>query len=535
MKKILHTLALAALTLSTTVHAHIASNRTYIRVRDSLNHNSILAMSGNARGTDVKGNRLGGTFSVTPYYRSSHNAYGIAQNFGGGQEVNNNQYGRIVVEPGNVQLTGSGIHSSTKFQSEAYNIYSQHIDHTATSHGTTTAESARGISGSIALNPCRTEMGAHISLNQKVDFLFQGLSLSLDMPLVEITHDLNPLFTGFAHAADASGQTGATLAQYFSGKRFVKADTATQEQLRYAKITRNEHSVAGIADIQLAAQYPLFSNETFRFNGAATVVVPTSKKTSGEFLFAPRLGSGHVRLGAKATVMAHLLKHEQNHYGLHGFGSLHYQYNLKAEQTRTLGIYNHWYNVLATSGHYRNLGLDGANTAIPAANLLTRTVIVKPGQTIDGIMGIRFHCHDFSGSITYNLHAHEAEKINLAPGSRWFDNEYGILGIGCDISDPIEVAANEFTFGGALQQEGSTATKEGAASNNNAQNYITTIACAGRADVTHKIAGSLEWHYKKLRFPITVSGGCEYEFPHTQHSNSGIHSWALWSKLSVCF
>jgi hypothetical protein len=233
--------------------------------------------------------------------------------------------------------------------------------------------------------------------------------------------------------------------------------------------------------------------------------------------------------------MAHLLKHEHNHYGLHGLSSLHYQYVLKAEHNRTLGLYNHWYNVLATSGHYRNLGLDGDNSAIPAANVLTRTVVVKPGQVFDSIMGLRFHYHDVSGSLTYNFHAHEAEKVELAPNNRWFDNEYGILGIGSDLSDLVGVAENESTFGGALQQEGNTATKAGADFNNNAQYYITTQACAGRADVTHKIAGTLEWHYKKLRFPVTISGGCEYEVPHTEHSNSGIHSWALWSKLSVCF
>jgi len=525
MKKILYTLALTALAMSAVVQANIASNRTYIRVRDSLNHNSILALSSNARGTDVKRNRLGGTLSIAPYYRSSHNAYGIAQNFGGGQEVNDNQWGKIVVEPG----------ESTSFQDEAYALHSQLIDHTATNHAANTQESTRGISGSVSFDPSRTETGAHLSWNQKVDFLIPGLSLSLDMPVVEIAHNLNPVFTGFAHSADASGETGATLAQYFNGKYFVKSTTARQEELMFAKITRAEQSVTGVADIQLAAQYPLFSNETFRFNSAATMVIPTHKKTTGQYLFAPRLGSGHVRLGAKATLMAHLIKHEHNAYGLHGFSTFHYQYILKAEHTRTLGIYNHWYNVLATSGQYRNLGLVDGHTAIPAANVLTRKVVVKPGQVIDSIMGLRFHYHDFSGSVAYNFHGHEAERVELSPEARWFDNEYGILARGSDISDPIEIGNNGFTYGGALQQEGNTTSIAGAESNNAAQYYITTEACAGRSDITHKIAGTVEWHYKKLRFPLTVSAGGEYEFPHTTHSNGGIHSWALWSKLSVCF
>lgn len=147
----------------------------------------------------------------------------------------------------------------------------------------------------------------------------------------------------------------------------------------------------------------------------------------------------------------------------------------------------------------------------------------------------RFHYHNFSGSITYNFHGHEAERVELSPDCRWFDNEYGILGRGSDISANIAVGDNTFTYGGALQQEGNTASIAGAESNNAAQYYITTQACAGQSDITHKIAGTVEWHYKKLRFPVTFSVGSEYEFPHLTHSNGGIHSWALWSKLSVCF
>jgi hypothetical protein len=525
MKKLLYTLALASLALSAGMRATIASNQTYIRIRDAINNNAILAMSGNARGTDMTQSRIGCTISAAPYYRSSHNTAALAQNFGGGQAVNNTQYGKIVVEPG----------ESISFEDEAYNLHSQLIDHTAANRSATSAESTRGISGSVSLNPSRTETGVHLSVTQKADFLFKGLSFSLDMPIIEIEQSLNPIFSGFAHSADASGETGSTLAQYFNGKRFVKATTAAQEELKYAKISRGEHSVTGVSDIKLSANYPLFSNETYRFMSAATMTIPTSKKTTGKFLFQPRLGSGHVRIGAQATLTAHLIKHKHNNYGLHAFGNVHYQYAFKAEHTRTLGLYNHWYNILATSGHYRNLGLNDAEVAVPAANVLTRTVIVKPGQIIDGIMGMRFHYNNISASLMYNLHAHEAEKVELAPAARWFDDEYGMLSRGSDVSAGITVGNNNSTYGGAIQQEGSTAAIAGAGGNNAAQYYITTQPCTGRSDVTHKVAGALEWHYKKLRFPISISAGGEYEFPHTTHSNSGIHSWACWSKLSVCF
>ncbi len=200
MKKIMYgALFLATMT---TANAEIISNQTFVRSRDSLSHNAIMTTVGRMHTSGKKQNQgIGGTLSVAPYYRTSSNKSDIATALGGGQQVNGDQYGRITIEPG----------QSTSMEAEAYNLYSGAMDHLGAS-GTT------GMSGTIALNPTRSESGAHISWQQKLPFIYKGLSLHIEMPIVQVIHDLGAAITGKAHATDAYGELNSTINTYFKGK-----------------------------------------------------------------------------------------------------------------------------------------------------------------------------------------------------------------------------------------------------------------------------------------------------------------------------
>ncbi len=517
MKKIMYGTLLCA--LSAALNANIVSNQTFVRSRDSINNNQILSDASKARIAHVKKSALGATASVAAYYRQSHNTSDIARAFGGGQSVDNNQDGTLIIEPG----------QSANAQAEALKLYSGAIDHLRT-------ESTNGMFGSVSFAPKRTEYGAHISLKQKLNFLFKGLTLHAEMPIVNVSNTLNAQFSGTANSDADAGQIGSTLRDYFTGKTLVKAEEAAQERLQYAKITNVKQSTVGIADLQIGAHYWLHTNELFRISSMAHVTIPTGPKTNGIYLFQPTIGGNHITAGLKTAITT---KINNIHLGLSG----DYRYSFKAEETRTLGLYNHWYNTIATGSQYRNLGAAEGSTAIPAANVLTRKVIVNPGHAFDILASARFYYGNFAGSLYYNLHAHSAEQVTLAPVSRWFDGEYGMLGHAIDdiSGEAIVVGSEDYTFGGAVQQEGNTATitKDSSGDNisgvNNAQYYISTAACTGRADVTHKLAAIGEWQYRKLAYPITLSAGVEYEIPGYKNTNSGIHSWAAWSKISICF
>jgi len=510
MKKIIYGALLCALSIA--LDANIVSNQTFIRSRDSLTNNLILSTASKARSAHVKKTKIGSTVSVAPYYRHSHNSHEIAQNFGGGQSVENNQNGTLSIEAG----------QSPTFDAEALRLYSGAIDHLAIDNNS-------GMHGLVSFAPKRTECGAHISVQQNLDFLFKGLSLQVEMPIAHVSHSLGATMRGVANTNNAAN----TLQNYFAGKSLVKTTTAAQAPLNAAIIDGVKHSKTEIADIQLGAHYWLYSNQQFRLSSMAHVTIPTGSKSTGHNLFEPMVGSGHVTAGLKTTFMT---KIKDIHLSVSG----DYRYLFKADQTRTLGLYNHWYNTVATGSQYHNLALAGTNTALPAANVTTRVVTVKPSQMFDIVAGARYYYGNFAGSLYYNLHAHSAETVELGANSRWFDGEYGMLGHAVDVSDDIIVGSDDFTYGGAVQQQGNTSytknsTGANAGTNNAGQYYITTDACTGRSDVTHKFAAIGEWQYRKLAYPITISAGAEYEVPGFKNNNSGIHSWAIWSKLSICF
>jgi len=515
MKKILYGALLCA--LSTALEANIVSNQTFLRSRDSINNNLIISEASKARIAHVKKTAIGTTVSAAGYYRQSHNTTEIAQNFGGGQSVNNDQDGTLVIEQG----------QSASFEAEALKLYSGAIDHLATA-GTD------GMYGTVTFAPKRTEAGVHLSMQQKLDFLFKGLTLQVEIPIAQVTHNLNATFTGTRSSNDASGELNSTIAQYFKGGRLNKDATAQQERLQYALIDGASHRTTKIADVQLGAHYWLYSNELFRISSMAHITIPTGTKSTGEYLFEPMVGNGHITAGLKTAITT---KVNNVHLNLSG----DYRYLFKADHVRTLGLYNHWYATVATGSQYHNLGFATGTAAKPAANVVTRKVTVKPGHALDILASARYYYGNFAGSLYYNLHAHSAEQVALAPTSRWFDGEYGMLGHAGEVDGGIVVGSNDYTYGGALQQQGNTTaiTKdsdgEAVGSNNAAQYYISTAACAGRSDVTHKIAAIGEWQYRQLVYPITMSAGAEYELPGFKNNNSGIHSWAVWSKLSICF
>lgn len=526
-KNIVYSVLLCA--LATTASANIVSNKTFMRARDTLSNNALLMRTGHLRGHwKSKQNRIGSTISVAGYYRSSHNEMALATAFGGGQEVNNTQDGIIRIEAG----------QGSSMADRAYNLYSNAMDHIG--HAGTTAG---GMYGTVTLNPSRTEAGAHISYKQDLEFIAPGLALHVEAPVISVMHDLGATFAGTAHSESTYGESGTSLKNYFNGRSLLKAANSKQQGLKYARIDGASHSASGIADIHIGLSKRWFTNSMFRAHSSVYATIPTIGQNTGEHLFEPQLGSHHCGAGIKGTIMTSLWRNHEEQAALRLSATLDYRYLFRAEEVRTLGIYNHWYNVVATSSQYRNIGLAGATETQPAANALTRLVSVKPGQLFDLIMSARYRFKEYSVGIHYNMHARDAESVKLLPSTRWFDGEYGMMPDSCAVNTDggIIVGSNNFTVGGALQQEGNTTTitKDSAGANvgdnNAAQYYITTSPCSAPTAITHKLAASGEWSCRSFHFPFAISIGAEYELNGFRKSNNSILSWAVWSKASVCF
>jgi len=517
-KKLLGGALLCALAAS--MHAKVESNKTFMRSRDSLSHNLLMGLAGNALPKE-KRNSLGSTLSASSYYRSSYNAHDLALYFGGGQQINDDQRGILAVQAGESPTTPA---TPTSFEYDSQYLYSAAMDHMGASGAT------GGMFGSVSFNPSRIEYGTHISWQQDLGFIIPRLSLHIDIPVVRVIHNLNARFDGSSHTESTYGPAGATLANYFRGDTLTKATSATQLALKYMRIDGNSHGFTGAADLQLGLGYSFYNDRTFRMNARGYLVIPTNGKSNAVNLFEPLLGSGHVGLGLNTKITAKLFRSGDKNHKVVGVCAFDYRYLFNADKVRTLGLYDFWFRLIATGSQYRNLITSDTTYATPSANALTRTVTVNPGQMFDGILGTRYTYKGFGASLFYNLHLHSNETVTLAPTSRWIDNYYYMLGHGSNVGS---TTVGTHTYGGGIQQEGNMTV---AGSGNNAsQYYVSAAACSAGSDVTHKIALVGEWHYRGFYFPINMSVGGEYELAGLTHSNNGVHSWTAWSKLCICF
>lgn len=521
-KKFLCGALLCAVAAST--HAKIESNKTFMRSRDSLSHNLLMGLAGNSWRKDKK-NSMGSTLSGTSYYRQSYNTRDLATYFGGGQAINDDQRGQLAIAAGESPIL-SPVAAGFEYDSEY--LYSSALDHMATAGVT------GGMFGKINFSPVRTEYGTHISWQQDLGFITPRLSLNIDIPVVRVNHNLNAAFEGYAHTEGTAGPVGGTLQNYFSGATLTKSSTATQQALKYMLIDGKSHGFTGVADIQVGLGYNFYSDPTFRINTKGYFVLPTNGKLNAINLFEPTLGSGHVAIGLNTKISAKLFRSEDKAHKVTGIAAFDFRYLFNADKTRTLGIYDFWFNLIATGSQYRNLATSGSAYAIPSANALTRTVTVNPGQIFDGVLGARYNYKGLGVSFFYNFHAHSNESVVLAPTSRWVDNSYYMLPRGKDVTS-ITLGSDGHTYGGGILQEGNMTSYNGGSTYNASQYYVTTAACTTGSDVTHKISAVGEWHYRNFYFPINMSVGADYEMAGLTHSNNGVHSWTAWSKLCICF
>ena len=507
MNKVIHSVLLSVLTISA-AQAQLHSNRTYLRARDTHSNNEMMNMFGRAcRAHGAKGG-FGSTLSVSGFYRDSHNKSDMAKYFGGGQSDLGNQDGTIVAE--NKALTHANRHNY---------LDGYQIEHEATPVGTAT------------LAPRRNEAGAHINWHHDLSKVMKNLSLSVNVPIVQVETTMGATF---------SGTNAANLATYFAGGYSVATGSSnSQDALGYARLDATKRKKTEVADVVVDLGYAIKNDKASKMHVAISATIPTSKKVDGVWAFQPQVGAGkHFGLGAKAFWQTRIWYTNPCTQGLDLMASASYRYLFAAEQVRTMGLYNHWYERISTAGHYRNLAKADGLVALPAANALTRNMDVTPGSEFNGCVGLKYHYKNFNLFAGYNLHARDKEGVTLKKSNDWFNGEYGMPAEAHDLTTAVAVGSAH-TYGGLIQREGvKTGATDSAgtavATDNAAEYYISTAACASPSDVTHKVGGVAEMQFPKCRFPFSISGGGEYEF-NDRVNNRGVHSWAAWGKLSFCF
>lgn len=371
MKKIIHGLLVAALTVSSTASAAITSNKTFMADRGSLSNNAAMGMTVGANGAKAH-NGFGADVSVSAFYRQTHNHEDMAKYFGGGTTD--------TARTGKITLGNDDV------------IYEQ--------------------TGTATYKPFRQEYGAHVAWTQCLGKLVQGLSLKVDLPILHVQTRMGATYSA------------TNIKTYFEGGQAANANMGL---LTNQKHSSTDNSETGIANIGAAVAYKLASDADYCVRGKVTVDIPTGNKPAGVWAFEPLYGSKHFALGAGLDAMFNLWRADDGKSSLDFNACVGYKYGFKAKEVRTLGIYGHTASADVDQAHYRIVVIDGTDTARAFANVGTKEVDVTPQSSINGLAGFSYHNGQFSVDAMYNLSWNQEEKVELLDNWSATDATYGIV------------------------------------------------------------------------------------------------------------
>ncbi len=255
-------------------------------------------------------------------------------------------------------------------------------------------------SSKVTLDPKMQIAGLNASIILDLSRINKNLSFKINVPYQRIHNDIRADFS--------AGCAGRTIKEYLTGEYFlnVTGGANNQEALRYAKFTDQQEKI-GIPFIDFCLAYNTH-NEDDMVNTVKFVFISTvEKKGTAEYLFEPVLGNNN-HFGINIGVEGSKRIFDGKRASLNVVWDLNYKYLFENTQVRTLGIKG------ASWGQYYLLGKNAVTgSLIPAANILTRNVNVKPGSQLDLNLELLFGYHASKISVGGNVVARQEEEIGF--------------------------------------------------------------------------------------------------------------------------
>lgn len=502
MKKIL--VSLAAISFIGGTASPAASNKTFLATRPmGVN----LAMEGTTWHTQINlpddnKDKFGGSLQVVGFYQENTNEEDLGKYFGFNSErtlfVGRN--GDAGVDIDKRQL----LHDSQA---------SRNADPVSTN-----------FTGSINLDMKHEAAGIRIDYYQGLDGLIKGLYFKVRAPIIWQENTSNLGLTGSLTAtinADQDGTTNAVtrgINHYFSGNLTQTAGSIysdEQSALTHAKIVGSDSNTS-LADIDIVLGWNFWEEKKNHSGLNLGITIPTSNTPKGEYIFEAQTGNrGHWGLGAGFDTKISLWKNEDQ--VLEFDAVLDWRYLFEDTEKRTLGLKGkNW-------GQYFMIGTIGTAGVLPAANILTQNLDVRPGNQIDSRFGLAYRTSGFTADLGYGLYARESERVKIKDSFN--ESLYGYAGddynaITAFATTDIPVAS--VTIGN---------TQPGNASGTTLVTSDLDVEPATTPSiVTHKVYGGLGWAWNKWSTPVMIGVGGAYEFATKQEAPE---NWMLWGKLGI--
>lgn len=398
-------------------------------------------------------------------------------------------------------------------------VYSDYIIHDYAVISDTRLE--HPLMGRVSFNPEQKMLETHIDGLREFG---NGLYMRASLPIVSLRNSMHMKITSPQPAIMKNGADVTTaqynLIDYFKGEVDVCQavdDADLQTPLTHAKIA-DSRSRTGLSDLDVQLGYKWYQKENAHIFLNAALTLPTSNTPKGEWLFEPVCGNGgHTSLGCGVDAGVRLWEKRSTEVTLTALAN--YRFMFHGTERRTLSLKPD--NFSAVMGHslllhYALLAENGASAytpLMPAANLLTQKIMVKPGSSLDTVFDLSVKSGQFVFDLGYNLFLKDKEAIKLKDGN-WQDGVYGIATSNMDTSAGITI--NQLVN----------------------HHLITTAdfdidAARSPAYLTNKLFGSLGYNYTFAdKYPCVFGIGLSYEFA---QSNNALEAYSLWTKSGISF
>ena len=311
----------------------------------------------------------------------------------------------------------------------------------------------------------------------------------------------------------------------------------------YGKISCDAQKKTGVADIELKLGRQWHYGETCSFASYLGVLIPTSNKPKGHYVFEPIIGHG----GSAGLMWGGLVDYNMwnscnDNWHLNWDLTWNSQYLFQTKQVRSFDLKNKpfsrylaLYADEAQAQEAANMcasldavtQLQGENLFTPGINILTRKVKVTPGFdfNVTTAFNLRSDCGFFS-ELGFNFYARRAECVKL---DCWTDGPAIRGATGCGTTNSFVTIGNNSLVDCADQDFSATEY----ANRRLTRSDLDLSSAAHPAVLIYMVHGALGYEFnKECRIPMHLNFGAAYEFG---DQVSVMKRWTLWGKYGIAF
>src|SRR5579863_1907185 len=273
----------------------------------------------------------------------------------------------------------------------------------------------------ISLAPKQSTVGLGVHWRQcflRNPFTGDGVWVSASTPLVCVINRVNLqeniLNNGGGPDLNANNVVVANMQQAFN-----------QSDWNFGKIIDSSMKKTRLADIELKVGYDKWlEDQLSHLELYGGLIVPTSNKNKGEYLFEPIVGrGGHVGIMAGGSYGKDLWINYYEDMYVQWELAVHGEYLFKNKQTRSFDLVDKpWSRYLPLYANVQQAQeaqalpdrTKGSNLSTPGINILTQRVTVTPGFSCDMNSAFVFTRDTLKGELGYNFFFKRAESVKLA-------------------------------------------------------------------------------------------------------------------------